>query len=121
MALKPEMSIMVGLATATMVYAVHQNATPTIADIRVGEPMDPDIESSERGASWASAALVSGVSLIAKDPTIFIIGGAAVILMAWMERHANMVDPQVSKAVPDVYGGRADQIDVGDTDPSEVE
>jgi 4-amino-4-deoxy-L-arabinose transferase-like glycosyltransferase len=101
MALKPEVSIGVGLATAALVYSIYSNATPTVAAIRAGAPHDPDIDGAERAASWTAAGVVAGVSLIAKDPTIFVLGGSMVIAMAWIHRHANMVNPDFgSVAVP---------------------
>lgn len=93
MALKPEASIMTGLATATVVYGVYQMSLPTVADTRALEVNAPDLSKAERTASWVSAGAVAGISLIARDPTVFIIGGATVIAMAWLHRHANFVNP----------------------------
>ena len=98
MGLKPETSITVGLATAALVYAVYSNATPSITEIRAAKPMDTDVEASRKLAAWTSAGIVGGVSLIAKDPTIFIIGGTMVIVLDWWHRHANAVNPLVGKA-----------------------
>ncbi len=95
MALKPEGSIFVGLATATIVYAIHSQATPTQADIRVGQPNDETINAQERTASWLGAGVVAGISLIAKDPTVFIIGGLTVIGMAWWTRYNNATNPVI--------------------------
>lgn len=92
MALKPEYSVMGGLAVATMVYAIHSNATPTQADIRALPAGTKDIDSSERAASWLSAGVVAGVSLLAKDPTIFVIGAAATIGLALWTRHSNYTE-----------------------------
>lgn len=96
--LKPEVSIPVALATGTLVWAIYSNATPTIADVRVAEPGNTDIESSRKLAAWTSAAAVAGISLIAKDPTPFILGGAMVITLDWWHRHANAVHPATGKA-----------------------
>jgi hypothetical protein len=93
MALEPSASIGVGLATAGLVLAIHSQATPSMADIRVASPNDDHIDGSERAASWLSVAIVSGVSLLAKDPTIFIIGGATVVAIAWWTRYGNSVNP----------------------------
>ena len=93
MALRPEASLMTALAVGTVVFAIHSNATPTMADVRVGEPNDDNIAQSERAASWLSAGVVAGISLITKDPTVFIIGGMMVVGMAWWTRHANSVNP----------------------------
>jgi hypothetical protein len=96
--LKPEVSLGVGLATAALVYSIYSNATPTLLDLRAGAPHDPDVDSAERAASWTAAGTVAAVSLIARDPTIFIIGGSMVIVMAWLHRHANAVDPDTGRA-----------------------
>lgn len=105
MSLKPEVSIPVALATATVVYAIHTNATPTIADVRSIDAGNPDIQSSERAASWTAAAVVAGVSLIARDPNVFIVGGAMVIAMAWLTRHADAVNPMTGFASTITRGG----------------
>ena len=96
--LKPEISLTVGLATAVLVFAIYQQATPSIADIRVGDELDPDIEDAERVASWTAAGTVAAVSLLAKDATVFILGGSMVIAMAWMTRHADAVNPLTGRA-----------------------
>ncbi|WP_369335637.1 hypothetical protein OG559_31100 (plasmid) [Micromonospora sp. NBC_01405] len=97
MGLKPESSVMIGLATAALVWSIHSNVTPTIADIRVAPPGDKDIASSRKAATMSSAAAVSAISLIAKDPTIFIIGGAMVIIADVVTRHANTINPETSR------------------------
>jgi hypothetical protein len=98
MGLKPEISLGVGLATAAVVYAVYSNATPTIADIRSAPQGDPTIDSTRKSASWLSAGVVGAISLIAKDPTVFILGGAMVVAMDWWTRHANEVNPDTGRA-----------------------
>jgi hypothetical protein len=92
--LKPETSILVGLSVGAVVYSVYSNATPTIADIRSAPPNDTNIANSRKQAAFMSAGLVGAISLIAKDPTIFIIGGAIIIGMDWWTRHANAVNPK---------------------------
>jgi hypothetical protein len=96
--LKPEISLPVAAAVATLVYGIYTQATPTIADIRVAKPGDANIESARKGAAWAAAGSVAAISLITKDPTVFTVGGAMVILMDWWTRHANEVDPATGKA-----------------------
>lgn len=91
--LKPEVSIPAGLATAALVYGVYQHAVPNIADHRAVEADNPDAQSARRQAAWTSAAVVAGVSLLAKDPTIFVIGGAMLVALDWSTRHADAVNP----------------------------
>ena len=98
MALKAETSLTVGLATAAVVYSVYSNALPTVADIRVGEPGDEHIARAEKLAAWTAAGVVAGVALIAKDPTVFVMGGSMVVALSWWHQHANMVNPLTGMA-----------------------
>ena len=94
MALKPNESIMGGLAVGAVVFSVYSQATPSIADIRATAPNDQHIASSRKQAAIMSAGIVGAISLIAKDATIFIIGGAVIIGMDWWTRHANATNPK---------------------------
>lgn len=119
MALQPSQSVGIGLATAGLVLAIHSQATPTMADIRIGQPNDDQIDRGERAASWMSVGVVSAISLLTKDPTIFIIGGAATIAMAWWTRHSNAINPLLGFASQE---GAASRVDLGalSTNPEEV-
>lgn len=94
--LKPSESVTVGLGVAAGVFAVYGNL-PAIPDIRVAQPNDPEITKSERGASWFAIGLVSGVSLLTKDPTVFVIGGLAMIGASIWHQHANAYDMQTGR------------------------
>jgi hypothetical protein len=93
MPLETKIALPMAAATAGLVFGIYQQATPSIADIRVAKPNDDHIASSERQATWTAAAAVSAISLIARDSTIFVVGGLMVIGMAWWTRHANAVNP----------------------------
>ena len=92
MALEPSASIGTGLAVAGVVYAIHSNMTPSTADIQALPAGNKDIDRAEKKATWLGIGVVSGISLIAKDPTIFVIGSVAVIGMAFFTRHANWTE-----------------------------
>lgn len=111
MALKPDVSMSVALATGTLVFGIYQVITPSTADIRTVEPGNRDVEASERQATWTAAVAVAGISLITKDPNPFIVGGALVIAMAWSKRHANFVNPLTGRA-------SGDGLDLSDLIPS---
>ncbi len=96
MALKPEASVMAGLATAAVVVSIHSVMHPPVADIQGLPAGNPDVDLSEKKATWTSAGVVAGVSLLAKDPTIFIIGSVATIIMAFLPRHANWTESKSS-------------------------
>lgn len=100
MALKPEISLPVGLATAALVYGIYMNALPPVVDLRTTPANDPQVASTEKAAAWTATAVVAGISLIAKDATVFIIGGSMVLALSWWNKHANMVDPNFGLAVP---------------------
>lgn len=100
MSLKPEVSLGVALATGAVVLGIYQHAVPSTADTRSIESQNKDIDSAERQATWTAAAVVGGISLMAKDPTIFTVGGLIVLAKAWSVRHANLVDAVTGKAVP---------------------
>lgn len=99
MALKRETSLGIGLATAALVWGIYQTALPSQADMRVGQPNDADAAAVERTASWTAAAVVSGISLISKDPTVFVLGGSMVIVLAWWYRHSNTYNASLGSAV----------------------
>lgn len=100
--LKPEVSLSVGLATAVLVYATYTSALPTIADVRVGKEDDPDIDSARKMAAWTAAGIVGAVSLIAKDPTVFVVGGAMVVALDVSYRYADAVNPALKRAARSV-------------------
>jgi hypothetical protein len=91
--LKPEVSLGVALATGALVYGIFQTGMPSLTDVRVGPAQDGHINASRMSSTWTAAGIVAGVSLIAKDPTVFVIGGAMVIALDWWYRHANATNP----------------------------
>jgi len=120
MALKAEFSIMGGLAVASVVFAIHTQFTPPQADIQALPSGTPDIDKAERKATYMSAGVVSGISLIAKDPTIFVIGSAMTIAMAFMTRHANWTESIGGKYLTGADAAAAGSANTGPA-PAEVE
>lgn len=90
--LKPEASVMAGLATAGVVYSIHTAFHPPVADIQGLPAGNKDVDQAERKATWLSVGVVSGISLLAKDPTIFVLGSAATVAMAFFTRHATWTE-----------------------------
>lgn len=92
MSLKPDAAIMSGLAVAAVVFAIHAKSTPSTADMQ-GLPVGTkDVDKAERQATIASVGIVAGISLLAKDPTIFVIGSVATVFLAFSSRHALWTD-----------------------------
>lgn len=99
MALRPEASIGTGLAVSAIVYSIHSNFTPSIADMQGLPAGNADVDGAERKATWLSAGVVAGVSLLAKDPTIFVMGSIATVALAFFSRHATWTDTKAGPAV----------------------
>ena len=93
MARKPEVSLGLGLASAAVAYAMFSHAMPAQADIRVARPGDEHLETTRKQAAWVAAGTVAAISLLAKDATIFIIGGTTVVILDWMTRVNNWTNP----------------------------
>lgn len=96
MALKPEASVVAGVAVMGMVYGIHTVFHPPVADIQALPAGNADVADTEKKATWLSVGVVSAVSLLAKDPTIFILGSAATIAMALFTKHAVFSDTKTA-------------------------
>lgn len=98
MSLTPDGKLGLGLTTGVLVYGIYQMQLPTATDVRLAESGQADVQAAERGATWMSAAVVSGVALISKSPEVFVIGGMFTVGLAWMYRHADTVNPITKRA-----------------------
>lgn len=92
MALAPEASILGGLAVGGVVIGIHQVAKPSQADIQALPAGTPDIDRANRTATWLSILTVSGIALLARDPGIFIVGGAVTVGMKLWSDHSNFTE-----------------------------
>lgn len=105
--MKAEVSIPVALATAGVVWGVYQLALPSLADARAIEPDSRDLSSAERQALVVSVGVASGIALLAKDSTPFIVGGLFAVAMSWCHRHSNMINSQTQTIWNrDAFGAR---------------
>lgn len=86
------------LATGALVYGVYQMQMPRTVDLRTMEPGNEDAQGAERAATWTAAAAVAGISLVAKSPEVFVVGGLMTIVLSWTYRHADQVNPYTKKA-----------------------
>jgi len=101
--LKPEVSLGVGLSTAAIVWAVYSHNMPNVVDVRAGKPVSA-VASQRRATTATAIGIVAGVSLIAHDPTVFILGGSMVVVLDFLHRHAHAVDPNTNR-VPSPHSG----------------
>lgn len=100
--LKPEGSLTLGLATAGLTYGIYSISVPNTATMHATQAGDINIEAGRKKAAWTSVLLVSAVSLMARDKTIFTLGGLMIIALDWHARHANAVSPETGRLVSDL-------------------
>jgi hypothetical protein len=105
MPLPDDTSVAVGLATGGIAFTVFNMSLPPLTDVRAADPENGDVFGAERTATWVAAGIVTGVSLITSDATVFIIGGSVVVALAWLYRHANEVNPVSGTATADIDVG----------------
>jgi hypothetical protein len=100
--MKAEASIGMGLAVGVVVWSIYSHAMPSLVDHRSGDVDDTIAAKAERTATWTAAGVVAGISLLAKDPTVFVLGGSMVVVLSFWHRHANMVNPMTGRATAPV-------------------
>ena len=98
--LKPDSSVMVGLAEAAAVYVIYQSALPSHADIRSAPAHDNTIEAARKHAAWKAGAVLGFVFLLTHDLNSFLIGGLALGGIDYMTKHANGINPATGKLTP---------------------
>jgi hypothetical protein len=95
--LKPDSSVMIGLAEAAAVYVIYQSAIPSHADIRSAPAHDATIEGARKAAAWKAAAVLGFVFLLTQDLNSFLIGGVALGGIDYMAKHSNGINPSTQK------------------------
>jgi hypothetical protein len=98
--LKPEGSIVAGLAVMGLVYADYQLNLGATAQVQMTDANHPAVETSRKKAGYTAAMLVAGIGLIAKDANIIILGSATIVAMELNYRHAIMAHPQTGIMQP---------------------
>jgi hypothetical protein len=91
--LKPENSLVAGMAVVGLVIANYNLHNGNSSMLQASDSMDSRLVSSNKKAGYTSLAMVAGISLIAKDTNIFILGCAAIIAMHSSAIHSIAVNP----------------------------
>ena len=105
MALKPEISLGASLAVMALDFGIYQLHMPVTADIRSSSPHNQAIDSSRKGATWTAIGASAALSLVVKDPNIFIFGAGFAVVLDWYYRHANAVHPASGQVTLPPAGG----------------
>jgi hypothetical protein len=103
--LKPEMSLGASLAVMAVDFGIYQIHMPATADIRSSAPHNQAIDSSRKGATFTAVGACAALSLLAKDPNIFIFGAGFAVVLDWYYRHANAVHPLTGMVTMPPAGG----------------
>ncbi len=110
----PEARIGLGLATAAVVVAIYSKQMPSTADIRVGKPGEENLEAVRKQTAWMAAGTVAGISLLAKDPTIFILGGLMVVAHDVLARVNNFTNPVTGGVIDNPFSANTSVEPVAD-------
>lgn len=90
---------LIGVGAAFVGIMIYNHFLPSIADIRTAQPFNPDVETAERQALFASTAFVLVTAGLTRSIEVFIIGGVAIVLVDYIAKHANAVSPDTGKMV----------------------
>jgi hypothetical protein len=99
--LKPENSVIAGLAVVGLVIANYNLEVGSMASVALSpaENGSGNLTTAAKKSGWTSIIMVAGVSLLAKDANIFILGMAAVIAMHSSVLHSIATSPQLGQIV----------------------
>jgi hypothetical protein len=97
--LKPENSLVAGMAVVGVVIANYNLHNGPVAGASATDAWNPTLLTSNKKAGYTSLIAVAGLSLIAKDANIFILGCAAILAMHSSYLHSIAVHPQTGQMV----------------------
>lgn len=99
--LEPQGSVIGGIATAVLVYAIYDRALPDAATMHATDANDINIEAGRKKATITAAGVLGAITLLTKDVNIFILGGVVLFALDFHARHANATNPQTGNLVSD--------------------
>lgn len=104
MALRAEVSLPIALATGAVVYGIFQTMLPPVAEAKVTQPNNRHLQTTRRTATVAALAVCGGISLMARDPSIFVVGGTLAVVLDVVHRHADAVHPATGQMTAPATG-----------------
>lgn len=75
--------------SATVVYSIFALNAPNLADVRADEPGNTNTYKAVNTATWTAAGVSAGLALLAKSPTVFVVGGVLILIETWKYHAAN--------------------------------
>lgn len=109
--LSGENSIVVALATAAFVVGIYNMKVGPVSDVHATDAMDGNMKASVKKAGWEALVAVAGLTILAQDPNVLILGGSAIIAEELSYRHAMMASPNSGQiqVTPESYVPAAQQ------------
>jgi len=102
--LKPEGSVITGLAESAIILAIYTKNIPDLASVRTALPHDTDIEAARKRSAVESFAVLSLVFLLTRDLGSYIIGGLVLTAADLHVKHSNGVHPATGTLTPPAVG-----------------
>jgi hypothetical protein len=99
--LKPDGSVIIGLATAITMYSIYDRSLPDAATMHATDAGDINIAAGRKKATLTAASVLGVVTLLTKDVNVFILGGVVLFALDFHARHANASNPQTGLLVSD--------------------
>lgn len=81
--------LIVAATGVALVFAIFGNSMPPLADVRADKPGNINTHKTTKMAAITSVAAVGTLSLLAKSPTIAVVGGGAILFETWKFHFAN--------------------------------
>lgn len=98
--------VLVGTVTGVASILIFDHLVPPYEDVRNASPFNGDVESMERMALGLSTGLVIVTAGLMRSVEVFIIGGAFIVAIDFMTKHANALNPDSGKmGTPSVTAG----------------
>jgi len=92
-ALKPSEELVAASFGVATVVSVFGSYTASVNDLKSDQPSHQNTSDAKR-AAVTSTAIISGIALLAKSPTVFVVGGVTILLEYWQRAHANYTMPK---------------------------
>jgi len=95
--LKPNEELIASSLAVGAVVGIYNGFLPSVADVAAastpGQKSAKQVHNSVRQAAIAAETVVAGLAVLAKSPSIYVVGTVANVLMAWHYHFANAKNP----------------------------
>jgi hypothetical protein len=103
--LKPSDEVIAASFAVAAVLAVFSTHAPNLADVKADAANNDNTRRSVRSAVITSAAIISGIALLAKSPAVYIVGGGVIVIEGVQFAHANTLSQVSARPTTDVEAG----------------